>query len=48
MAITNKADFHTQGPCIHAPITKRPRENPFLLPRAIPQIRRMKVNLLMD
>src|SRR5207342_3449280 len=37
--------FPHQGPCIDAPITKRPRENPFLLPKAIPQIRRMKVNL---
>jgi hypothetical protein len=31
-----------------AHIAKRPRENPFLLPKAISQIRRMKVNLLMD
>src|SRR5208282_2823419 len=40
--------FPHQGTCIYAPITKRPRENPFLLPKAISQIRRMKVNLLMD
>jgi hypothetical protein len=26
--------FPHQGPRIHAPITKRPRENPFLLPKA--------------
>jgi hypothetical protein len=48
MVITDKADFHTKVRCIHAPITKRPRENPFLLPKAIPQVRRIKVHLFMD
>jgi transposase len=39
--------FPHQGPSIYAPITKRRRENPFLLPKTVPQIRSMNVRLLM-
>jgi hypothetical protein len=48
MTITDKADFHTKVRASMRQLQSDPEENPFLLPKAIPQIRRMKVNRLMD
>jgi len=47
MAITDKADFHTKVRASMRQLQNDPRK-PFLLPKAISQIRRLKVNLLMD